>query len=455
MASLRAKLIAVAACVGPLGEAALAGGAFQEASSSETWEMAAIKAACARQPGPPGADAVPNYLQTQVSIESRPSLRAEPPMDVSRNIDFANRGLPNVTDIPDAASPDWPVENFLDRLDKEIGLKLGFAYTVLFQQATNGPGIRHGAAADFDLFAKYFLCDRDGPWESFVAAHGEYRHGYGSITPSELDTQIGAAEATARGFDRENPCFAQFYWQQKTGLDLTGFRVGKVDPKDYVGGSLYTNANLYFLNTAFSSNPTIAYPGNGLGGVAQYGGIVPFVLRAGLTDANGKTTDPGFDTISRGEYFSFAEGVFRSSFENLGNGSLRLSGWHIDARTEANKPAGTGSSVTLEQSLGSALNLFARYGASGGDAAPLRQGASAGIVADGFLDRSKDVWGIGASWGEPSATNSRNEWVFESFWRLQIAPRAQFTVGYQVILPGLSAESTVVGVLELRLRVTI
>ena len=65
-----------------------------------------------------------------------------------------------------------------------------------------------------------------------------------------------------------------------------------------------------------------------------------------------------------------------------------------------------------------------------------------------------DVLGVGASWGRPSNSDLRDQYAGEVFYRLQLSPDNQFTLGYQVILnPSNNPGDDAIGVFEVRWRI--
>ena len=61
---------------------------------------------------------------------------------------------------------------------------------------------------------------------------------------------------------------------------------------------------------------------------------------------------------------------------------------------------------------------------------------------------------VGFAWGQPADRLLRDQYVGESFYRIQLTPKMRLTAGYQVIIdPSESPEEDLVGVMSLRLRV--
>jgi len=88
----------------------------------------------------------------------RPTPRFAPvgllaPDELSRRLHNASESAGIFESGPiSLAYPAWKRLN--DRLENATGLRLGLAYTALYQSATGGPGLREAAAGDFDFLAR-------------------------------------------------------------------------------------------------------------------------------------------------------------------------------------------------------------------------------------------------------------------------------------------------------------
>jgi hypothetical protein len=79
---------------------------------------------------------------------------------------------------------------------------------------------------------------------------------------------------------------------------------------------------------------------------------------------------------------------------------------------------------------------------------------STGVGWEGKLITESDVCGIGAAWGKPSDGSLDDQYSAEVFYRLQVSPDNQLTVGYQLIFePTFDPDRDVVGVFEVRWRI--
>ena len=342
-------------------------------------------------------------------------------------------------------------------LDEKAGLRLGIGYTALFQGASNGTGdpdlenIRYAASGDFDFFGQLRITAPDNINRSLVVFQLEHRHAYTEITPSELGAQIGSLWRTTSGFN-DNSSIKQIYWDQRLADGKVQVRVGKIDQGAVLGSHKLENSNLYFLNSAFSSNPVAALPDNGFGVNVGYVPTDWFYVAGGIGDASGRSVE--FDKILTDATFyrSLELGVVNET--SLGNGHYRLTLWETDARPDAGLPDDSGLAIILGQELGEQFTLVGRYSTSDGLLTATEEMLMVALGVSSPLGFQDDYAGIGFAWGQPSDPTLRDQYVIEAFYRLQLASTVQVTPDVQVIFqPSNAPDDDVVGLFGLRLRV--
>ncbi len=351
--------------------------------------------------------------------------------------------------------PAWKAMN--TELDK-VGLKVGMAYTAVFQAASNGPGTRTAAGGDIDLFGDWrLLGQKDDPMVGLLYFAAEQRSDLGTgIAPGGLGKQIASLWGTTNGFGEQVLTVKELYWEQRFEKDRVILRIGKLDPENYYNSNYWQSDSKYFLNGAFSTFPVRAFPGQGLGINVSVKPADWWYISAGAQDAQGKKTTAGFNTLFDDfNLFSAFEVGFTPVIPGLGKGTYRFTGWYRDAGDSYNKPHDAGFDISFDQQINAHLRPFFRYGTGEGNINGIKNLVSGGIGWEGKLLFNSDVVGLGGAWGEPTSSAARNQYALEAFYRMQVSPDNQITVGYQVILdPANDPTSDVVGVLELRWRIT-
>lgn len=351
--------------------------------------------------------------------------------------------------------PGVAIKRKLDEFAKRTNIRFGFANTLLFQQASGGPGMRSAAGGDLDLLAKWTAVGAGTKDTGILAFAAEYRYQIGDQAPAALGGQIGTLLPTTNGFGERPMVVKEMYWDQRLFDDLLRFGIGRIDPENLFGGHRLQSASTFFLNKAFSSNPTVAYPGPGAAGALRIKPTPWLYFGGGVTDANGKATVGNLEGFFKDhEFLTFGEVGLTPTFEGVGTGRYRLAFWHIDAREDAGKPSDQGFTLSFDQDIDDTFVLFLRYGHADGDVTGITNSVQGGVGINHVLGR-ENMLGIAAAWSEPKDDDKRDEKVLEIFQRFQVTETAQFTLGAEVIFdPSNAPGDDVLGVFSARLRIS-
>lgn len=399
---------------------------------------------------PPGESAAPPR-----SLEPGFS-EGQPPTDVVQELSEISTRRRGSLAVPEAERPLDYLSGRAAELEEATGLRLGFAYTMLFQQASGGPGDRSAASGDVDLLAKWTLVGRGTKDFGQLVFAGEYRHQIGSQPPSALGGEIGTLIPTTNGFSERPMVVKEAYWIQRLFDDRLRVGLGRADSENLFGGHQMQSANTFFLNKAFSSNPTVSYPGSGTTAGASFRPVEHFFIAAGAANAYGRTTTMEIDELlEEWKLFTFGEVGFTPEVDGLGKGRYRVALWHIDEREKTGGPEDEGISLIIDQELGRSVQSFARYGYADGRATGVRTVVEAGLGLKGLLGSEDNLTGVAAAWAEPYSDEARDEKIVEVFHRWQVTAQSQFTIGVEVIMdPGRAPDDDVLGVFSARLRLT-
>ncbi|MFQ5527753.1 MAG: carbohydrate porin [Thermoanaerobaculia bacterium] len=347
--------------------------------------------------------------------------------------------------------PPWQALN--EKLDDEIGLRLGLTYYILFQYTTPGPDPREAASGDFDFFGRWKLIGEEGGNRGILGFNLEHRHKYTSIPPSELNVGIGSIWRTTRGFTDSGFSFNELWWDQRLANDQVRIRFGTINPKHFYDLHRFKSQKRFFQSTPLSDSPTIDFPRNGLGAVIRLSPLKELHIAAGINDANGDRSVGGFDTFfGDAEFFPALNVAYTPTFEGLGEGRYSVTLWHIDARSNQGTPSGRGISALIEQEVIDGVVPFVRYGYGDGADLAVEHLVALGVGLDRPFGRKDDRFGVGGSWARPSGGLGRDQWGFEAFYRFQVTPVFQVSPGAQLIVnPSLNPDDDVIGVFQLRL----
>lgn len=349
------------------------------------------------------------------------------------------------------------ITRVFDNLYAETGLRLRFAFTTVFQQASAGPGDRNGWAGDLDIMSDWTLLGRGTPNTGRLIITGEYRFKmFTDITPNALGPEIGTLQRTTGGFNDRGWVLRDFHWVQRLFDDKLRVLIGRSDVSDYVGGHRLQSINNSFSNRNFSADSTTAWPaGHVLSAGVSIRPVDWFYATIGGANANGTSGVNDMQFLDEGEFFTFGEFGFTPTIENLGWGRYALLLWHMDQREMLALPSDQGFTVIGEQDLGEKLQVFARYGwGDKGTLTGIKWSAQVGMGYRGLLGSPFNLTGAAFGISDPTADGLSEEKVVEVFHRFQLTNLSQFSVGIQGIFdPSNAPEDDALAVLTVRYRV--
>ncbi|MEM8954064.1 MAG: carbohydrate porin [Verrucomicrobiota bacterium] len=341
--------------------------------------------------------------------------------------------------------------------NEHLNFTLGTAFTTLAQGATNGTysGDRYGGSGDIDLFGRWYYLNRDeneGRFtEGTLGFAIEYRNRWTELPPSEIGDSLGSLWRTTRGFTDAGLRLRELWIQQSLFDSALTVRLGRINTKHLFDVYRFNSANHFYLNQAFSDNPAMAFPNNGLGGALSWDIDDNWYLIVGAADASGSTPDNDNDEIDA--LFTGLTSGWRGDLGALGHGRYQATLWHINEGDETLSPSASGFSLVAQQELGNGWVPFVRYARSNKPAVDTRQLATAGAVLENPFNREKDRLGLAVGWGQPHQRRFREQWVGEIFYRWAVFPELRITPSAQVILdPSKNFADDAIGVLSLRAR---
>jgi porin len=344
-----------------------------------------------------------------------------------------------------------------NELDRAARLRVGFAWTALYQQASwTRNDDDDAASADFDFFGRWRpLQTRETLGYLIFQTQVRYEL-FQNQTPRELSEDTGSLWGTVNGFNTQSFNLRQLYWQQFLFNNELSYRIGKVDLGDVFNNNRLQSDNHFFLNAAFSDNPTMAYPDNNFGGDVIWRPHRLVYLAAGAADSGGdNNTDESEKSLKSTNWFTVAEVGLTPWFENLGGGHYRLTAWYTDAESDAGTSGANGVSLSCDQDLGPRMLAFLRYGYTDGDLTATEQILAGGLAFKRPFGKNDDMAGIAAAWGRPTDDRLGDQAVVEAFYRFQLTPAIEVTPDLQLTIdPALAPDEDYVWVFGIRVRIT-
>lgn len=352
-----------------------------------------------------------------------------------------------------------PYYDFKARIQKDHGLTFGADYNALYQAASDSLGTNHAAGGVVRLYGTWTLLGRGSPDTGALTFKVENRHRLGTdISPQDLAGEIGYAGLTATPFSDAGSLLTNLYWHQSFKQNRVAFLAGIVDVTDYVDVYGFVNPWTDFINLAFSTNPTMPAPDQGLGAAVRWSFTDDFYVLAGLADANGDPGDPK-DSIDSffgdHEYFKHIELGWIGSWQNRFTDNIHFTAWQVDERKAAQVDEGWGLAFSFSRKLDDHWLPFLRAGYSDGGGALLDRSVSAGLGY--FRQGRSDVLGIGMDWGRPAeetfGAGLDDQYTAEVFYRMQLTTHITITPDIQLLVnPALASDQDRIWVAGLRAR---
>jgi porin len=352
--------------------------------------------------------------------------------------------------------------DFKKRFEREYGFGFGFDYNALIQFASESPDDDIAAGGVFRAFGHWTIVGRDTKNTGSLVYKVENRHRLGTdISPKDLGNEIGYAGLTAVTFSDVDWVLTNLYWNQQLLENRLAFVAGLVDVTDYIDVYGLVNPWTDFNNYAFTTNPTIPAPDQGLGVAVRLTASKNIYILGGIADTNGDPTDPG-DSINsffdEGEYFTHLEIGWASSWERRFDDNIHLTTWHADEREQAQVPDGWGLAFSYSRLFNDIWEPFFRAGYAK-DGGALWEGS----ISTGFgyyPGKGSDVLGFGINWSRPSTDTFGpgldDQITAELYYRWQVLKILAITPDVQLLInPALNPNEDVIGVFSIRGRISL
>jgi len=348
--------------------------------------------------------------------------------------------------------------DFQESLERDHGITYGLDYNMLYQYATPSSGESNALGGVFRLYGSWAPTEINDSHPGSLVIKVENRHRlWTDIAPQQLANEIDYAGLTAVTFSDAGSLLTNLYWTQNFSNNTFAYIVGQVDTTDYV--DIYGLVNIWteFNNLAFTTNPTIPVPDQGLGGALRWTINDHYYVLAGLADANGDPGQPldGFDSFFKErEYFKHIELGWIGSWEQRFDDNVHLTLWQVDERTQANVPDGWGTAFSFSREFGKWLP-FLRLGYGDGGGALLDRSISIGFGHSS--DRQSDRFGLGLQWGRPNqeiyGTTDDDQYTVETYYRMQVLKHMQVVPDIQLLInPAFNPDEDRVWIFSLRAR---
>jgi len=368
-----------------------------------------------------------------------------------------------------AAVEERLLDNWFDwkaGIQKDHGISLGIDYTpVYLRSSENGASGDNSASSGMvRFFGSWDLVGRGTKDTGALIWKVEHRHKYSDISPQSFGFDQGYIGLIEPPFSDEGGRWTNLFWRQRLNDGTATITAGLLDATDYLNLYSLTSPWTGFMNFAFSTgSQTMFIPNDattGIAGATMLGDN--YYVIAGIVNAYTDPTRP-FDTFddffSEREHFTSLELGWAPSQGQIFFESTHLTYWHVDASVPAGTPGGWGLAFNYTKSLkNNTFKPFLRGGYADDGGTLLQKSLNIGFGYNTFDGR--DELGVGAQWGQPNENsfgpNLKDQYVFEVFYRFQLAQQLAITPDIQYLIdPALNPNHDSLWVLGLRARLAL
>ena len=351
---------------------------------------------------------------------------------------------------------------FKTEVKRRTGLDFGLDYNVMLQKAGESLGEDSAAGGVLRVFGRWTMFGQESGNTGILVSKVENRHRLGTdIAPQDLGFETGYVGLTATPFSDIDWAFTNLFWEQHLFDKRLGFVAGIVDVTDYLNVYGLVDPWTTFSNLAFSTDPAIPAPNQGMGAAISFFPTDRVYILGGLADTNGDPTRPedSLDSFfSDSEYFSHLEiGLIKSS-ETRFSDNTHLTFWHADERVEAGFADGWGMAFSFGTLLESGWEPFVRLAYAEDGGAIWEHSASAGF---GYhIKNNDDLIGLGINYGRPSESTFGevldDQYSGEVFYRFELGKLFTITPDLQILInPAQNPDQDMIAVAGLRIRISL
>lgn len=301
---------------------------------------------------------------------------------------------------------------------------------------------------NLNLVTKWAVFDRQGDdgTAGWLSAQIQYQAAGGAGQTQTPQSNLGSLTSPT-GFWSSHDGFRvlELAWQQSFRAGQAVVLGGIINQGNYLDVNAYANTGRgQFLNSALINTMVMPLPAYGYGLNLQWQPSNDWYTMLGPSVGSGVPGDRPRENFSWTTWSLLWEiGYAPGDFLGLGPGVYRIQPFVARAAG----PVQGGLCFNFQQQLGrdSPFGWFGRFGAGGSQvSAGAKAQVGTGVVLQAPLkyagwvpQLTNDLLGVGFVWSEPSATTQtvyhNDEYVFETFYTLQLSPTSQLQPDLQLI----------------------
>ena len=302
----------------------------------------------------------------------------------------------------------------------------------LLSQAYNDADVSvGGTAGDLTWAGRWLILGQRFRKPVYLAFRFRDRRAYSEYAPSNIRRETDLLWGTVDGFNNSGFQVPDFYFDQRLFDDKLSLRYGQFSIDSFVDKHALRGAKRYFLNQAFSSNPTVNFPSYGAGLAANWKPNDSWEFTGGVSNVQGVADDAQVDfSIDSDALFGTVQGSYGFKGLDEKGARLQLMGWYGDKNDVDVYRGGRGYSVTLEHEGREENEVYVvRLAQSIGE--PTNTDLLL-FIGHGKQIRGFDSFGVGVGAGRSSATQIWQS-VMETYYRWQVTKELVVTPDLQII----------------------
>lgn len=322
-----------------------------------------------------------------------------------------------------------------EEMHKRVRLETIYSYDMLAQGYADTESSLGASSGDATFSARWLMFGHKSHRPVYFSLRMRHRHAYSDLAPSEISSNTSLLWGTVNGFTNAGFQVPDFNISQELADGRLTLRYGQFSVDSFFDTHSLRSAKRYFLNKAFSDNPTIGFPGYGAGFTLQWKSEGSWDLSLGGSNMQGtdesKQVSLRLNLDSSALFYTIQGGY---NFKGLGEGDARiqLMAWQNQDNNENELPDGSGASLTLEHEGASTGERFvARYAFSEGDATTVNQ---LFMLGWGREINKYDHLGAGLGLGQSAIDSGTWQGVGEIYYRWQATKELMITPDLQIIL---------------------
>ncbi len=369
--------------------------------------------------------------------------------------EFSTFGWPAKGRFPKRSKHAQAYVDFNRNIWNEYGLTYGLTPTIMLQKGTQGG--KHSFTANEQINGIFVW----RPFNKTKFGTGIFLFNFlhvGQITNTtglDLSQDLGINYFVSDSVADTNIIKSLLWLHELPGERVT-VKVGHGAISEVVNGCRYAcDDTASFLSSPLSAFPASTLPGQGTMLSTSVNLSEGASLEVTVADALGDGKLDFKRIFDNGELAYAGAVLFDNPFAATGAGQYRFGLYQVDATgkgTAAAQAETRGYSINVDQDFGT-FSLFAKYARNAGRSGLIKQTSAAGCVWTKPFGITEDWLGAGFAWVEPSAPGSKDEYVAETYYRLQLTPFLDLTPAMMLVINPLNKPNAdTEGVFTFRVR---